>query len=59
VGDVAGRFSKLSLQQLKYSFGAGLRLATSRNEKQHIRFDYGFGRGKNNRGFYLQFGEAF
>jgi outer membrane protein assembly factor BamA len=59
VGDVAGRFSKLSFQQLKYSFGAGLRLATSRNEKQHIRFDYGFGRGKNNRGFYLQFGEAF
>lgn len=59
VGDVAGRFSTLSLQRLKYSYGAGLRVAVNRSEKQHIRLDYGFGSGKANRGFYLQFGEAF
>ncbi len=59
VGDVAGRFSTLSLPQLKYSYGAGLRFAVNKNEKLHIRFDYGFGSGKGNNGFYLQFGEAF
>lgn len=59
MGDVAGRFSTLSLQQLKYSYGAGVRFAVNKNEKLHIRFDYGFGSGKGNNGFYLQFGEAF
>jgi outer membrane protein assembly factor BamA len=59
MGDVAGRFSTLSLQRLKYSYGGGLRFAVNKNEKLHIRFDYGFGSGKGNNGFYLQFGEAF
>jgi outer membrane protein assembly factor BamA len=59
IGDVAGKNSTLSFNKLKYSFGGGLRFAIRRNEKQHIRLDYGFGRGKENRGFYLQFGEAF
>ncbi len=59
VGDVAGRYSTLSIKQLKYSYGGGLRFAVNKNEKLHIRFDYGFGKGKENRGFYLQFGEAF
>lgn len=59
IGDVAGRFSKLSIQNLKYSSGAGLRFAVNKNEKLHIRLDYGFGKGKGNQGFYLQFGEAF
>lgn len=59
MGDVAGRFSTLSLQNLKYSYGGGVRFAVNKNEKLHIRFDYGFGSGKGNQGFYLQFGEAF
>jgi outer membrane protein assembly factor BamA len=59
VGDVAGRFSTLALSQLKYSYGGGLRFAVNKQEKLHIRFDYGFGKGKGNQGFYLQFGEAF
>lgn len=59
VGDVNGKFSKPGLQYLKYSGGAGLRFAVNKNEKQHIRFDYGFGTGKGNQGFYVQFGEAF
>ena len=56
-GDVNGKFSRLSLAYLKYSGGAGLCFAINKNEKQHIRFDYGT--GKDNRGFYIQFGEAF
>lgn len=59
IGDVAGRFSTWSLQNMKYSYGGGLRFAVNKNEKLHIRFDYGFGKGKHNQGFYLQFGEAF
>lgn len=59
MGDVAGRFSTLSLQRLKYSYGGGLRFAVNKHEKLHIRFDYGIGKGKGNQGFYLQFGEAF
>jgi outer membrane protein assembly factor BamA len=59
MGDVAGQFSTISLQRLKYSYGGGLRFAVNKNEKLHIRFDYGLGKGKGNQGFYLQFGEAF
>lgn len=58
-GDVAGRFSTVSLQRLKYSYGGGLRFAVNKNEKLHVRLDYGVGSGKGNNGFYVQFGEAF
>lgn len=58
-GDVAGRFSTVSLQRLKYSYGGGVRFAVNKNEKLHIRLDYGVGSGKGNQGFYVQFGEAF
>jgi outer membrane protein assembly factor BamA len=59
VGDVNGKYSRVTWSHLKYSFGAGLRFSTSRTEKQHIRIDYGFGNGKGNSGLYVQFGEAF
>jgi len=59
LGDVAGKFSTISMQNLKYSYGGGVRFAVNKNEKLHIRLDYGFGKGKGNQGFYLQFGEAF
>lgn len=58
-GDVNGKFSKPEWKRLKYSVGGGLRFATSKNERQHIRIDYGVGNGKGNYGLYLQFGEAF
>jgi outer membrane protein assembly factor BamA len=59
LGDVAGPNSTTSLQNLKYSYGAGLRYAINKYEKLHIRFDYALGRGKGNHGFYVQLGEAF
>ena len=59
VGDVTGRSSTISIRNMKYSYGGGLRFAVNKNEKLHIRLDYGFGKGKGNQGFYLQFGEAF
>lgn len=58
-GDVNGAYSSLQFSRLKYSFGGGIRFATNKNEKQHIRIDYGIGNGKGNYGLYLQFGEAF
>lgn len=58
-GDVNGKFSKPEWNRLKYSIGGGLRFATNKNERQHIRIDYGVGNGKGNYGLYLQFGEAF
>jgi outer membrane protein assembly factor BamA len=57
-GDVASRFSDYSLRELKYSYGGGIRFALNKKEKLNLRIDYGIG-GGNNRGFYLQIGEAF
>ena len=58
MGDVAGRFTDYSMRDLKYSYGGGIRFALNKKEKLNLRIDYGIGAG-NNRGFYLQLGEAF
>jgi outer membrane protein assembly factor BamA len=58
VGNVNKQFSDASFEHLKYSYGAGIRFALNKSEKLNIRLDYGIG-GGNNRGFYLQLGEAF
>jgi hypothetical protein len=57
-GDVSNSFTGYSLNDLKYSFGGGIRFALDTKEKLNLRVDYGIGQGKNN-GFYLQLGEAF
>jgi outer membrane protein assembly factor BamA len=57
-GSVGRNFADYTLQDLKYSYGAGLRFALDKKEKLNMRIDYGIGQGKNN-GFYLQLGEAF
>lgn len=57
-GTVGRNFSDYSMNELKYSFGGGLRIALNKKEKLNLRLDYGIGQGKNN-GFYLQLGEAF
>ena len=57
-GTVGNTFSDYSLSDLKFSYGAGLRIALDKREKLNLRLDYGIGQGKNN-GFYLQLGEAF
>lgn len=57
-GNVSHRFTDYSLNELQYSFGGGIRFAVDKKEKLNIRMDYGIGSG-NNRGLYLQLGEAF
>ncbi|GAA4400922.1 BamA/TamA family outer membrane protein [Nibrella viscosa] len=57
-GNVGSRLSELNLQDVKYSYGGGLRLALNKTERLNIRVDYGIGRGTS-RGFYFQLGEAF
>lgn len=58
VGNVSDRLSDINFQCLKYSYGAGLRVALNQTERLNLRLDYGIGSGKSN-GFYLQLGEAF
>ncbi len=57
-GDVGNKFFDYSFNNLKYSYGGGLRFAINKSEKLNIRLDYGIGQN-NNDGFYLQLGEAF
>lgn len=57
-GSVSSGWKDYALNDLRYSFGAGLRYALDKKERLNIRVDYGFAGGKNN-GFYLQIGEAF
>ena len=47
----------LTLQELKPSFGSGIRYAIDKKEKLNLRFDAGFGRQSN--GFYFNITEAF
>lgn len=57
VGQVANTFSAFSFQQLKYTYGLGLRILINKKERIHIRLDAGF--GKETSGYYLTIGEAF
>jgi outer membrane protein assembly factor BamA len=58
VGDVFGSSaSDLSLANLKYSYGFGLRLLFNRQEKINLRADFGWGR--DTRGVYFGLEEAF
>jgi hypothetical protein len=49
----------LSTAYLKYSYGAGARVALTKSEKLNLRLDYGIARGGQSKGFYFQLGEAF
>ena len=57
-GDVGHTFTDYTFNDLKYSYGGGIRFALNRNEKLNLRLDYGIGAGRNH-GLYLQLGEAF
>ncbi len=57
-GSVARDWKDYAFNDLRYSYGAGLRFALDKKERLNVRMDYGIGMGKNN-GFYLQIGEAF
>lgn len=58
IGNVAHELNGLNLQQLKYSFGGGIRYALNAAEKLNLRIDYGIGKGQNS-GLYFQLAEAF
>jgi len=57
-GNVSHNFAEYTFNDLKYSYGGGLRFALDKKEKLNLRVDYGIGQGKNS-GFYVQLGEAF
>ncbi|MCU0286209.1 MAG: BamA/TamA family outer membrane protein [Acidobacteria bacterium] len=57
VGNVAEKFSKLSLLDLKYSYGMGIRFLFDPLERIQARMDIGFGKGCS--GFYFSIFEAF
>jgi outer membrane protein assembly factor BamA len=58
-GNVGPRLSDINLQDLKWSYGGGLRVALNKKEKLNLRLDYGLGGLRTSQGFYLQLGEAF
>jgi len=57
VADVAEKIGELSLGNLKYAVGVGLRILVVPKEGTNIRLDYGFGKGTS--GFYILANEAF
>ena len=57
VGDVMGQHSVLSVNNLKYSIGAGLRFIVNPAERLNVRLDYGYGREGGY--FYFMVAEAF
>ncbi|GAB4016759.1 BamA/TamA family outer membrane protein [Spirosoma koreense] len=60
IGNVASRVQNLNFEDLKYSFGAGARVALDRKERLNLRIDYGWGIGQSvSNGLYFQLGEAF
>jgi len=57
-GNVGNTVTDLNFDELKYTFGGGIRFALNRSEKLNLRLDYGVSHKASN-GFYLQLGEAF
>jgi hypothetical protein len=57
IGDVFRTTKDLTLNNLKYTYGAGLRFRVNTKERLNVRFDYGFGRKHNS--FYITLTEAF
>ncbi|HEX8546156.1 MAG TPA: BamA/TamA family outer membrane protein [Cytophagaceae bacterium] len=57
VGDVAPSLARFTVNDLKPSFGLGLRFKIVKEENLNIRFDYGF--GKKTQNYYLNIAEAF
>ncbi len=56
-GVLGGNGSFLNFNQMRYSYGGGIRFTMNRKEHLNLRLDYAIGKGTS--GFYLTFGEAF
>ncbi len=57
IGDVAPEISKFKLNELKYSYGGGVRFRIDEAELIDLRLDFAF--GKSNSEFYLSYNQAF
>ncbi|MEM1120444.1 MAG: BamA/TamA family outer membrane protein [Bacteroidota bacterium] len=57
IGQVANQLSDFGVSNLKYTYGAGLRILINEKERIHVRLDAGF--GKETSGYYITIGEAF
>lgn len=57
VGEVFSKAEDIKMNNLKYSFGGGLRFAINQKERLNARFDYGFGRKSD--AFYIMLTEAY
>lgn len=58
IGDVGNEITDLSLKELKYSFGGGLRYLFNKKENVNLRMDIGIGQDGNT-GVYFGIEEAF
>ncbi len=58
IGDVSDDLMKFRLDELKYSYGAGLRFLFNKEQNVNLRMDIGFGK-KGNSGVYFGIEEAF
>ncbi len=56
-GEVFRYAKEFRINELKYSYGAGIRYALNRGEKLNLRIDYGF--GENSSGWYFTVRESF
>lgn len=56
-GTVAPRYGGLSLGNVRYTYGGGVRVALDREDRINIRFDAGIGNGEP--AYYITVGEAF
>lgn len=59
IGNVGHGDDYLSVIDVKYSYGGGVRIALSKSERLNLRLDYGIARGGQSKGLYFQLGEAF
>ncbi|MEM7548157.1 MAG: BamA/TamA family outer membrane protein [Bacteroidota bacterium] len=57
LGDVANEFNDFDFQNIKPSYGGGLRFAVNKKERVNVRIDFGVGRETT--GFYFNITEAF
>ncbi|MBA3665194.1 MAG: BamA/TamA family outer membrane protein, partial [Bacteroidetes bacterium] len=57
IGEVTDHWVNYNFKNVKYSYGAGLRVVLDKKEKINLRLDFAF--GQNTQGLYLTIGEAF
>jgi len=57
IGSVAKTLSQFKTNEIRYSYGVGLRIKVNKKENTNIRIDYGL--TKDSQGLYIVYGEAF